>query len=50
MAKERKTYPGGLVRGAAIPSISFPQFQVVQSDPMPLNILAYEVDFETNDN
>jgi hypothetical protein len=26
------------------------QFQVVQSDPMPLNILAYEVDFETNDN
>ena len=37
MAKERKTYPGGLVRGAAIPSISFPQFQVVQSGMDSLN-------------
>jgi len=26
------------------------QFLIQQSDPMPLNILAYEVDFETNDN
>ena len=26
------------------------QFIIRQSDPMPLNILAYEVDFETNDN
>jgi len=37
MARERKTYPGGLVRGAAIPSISFPQFQVVQSGMDSLN-------------
>ena len=37
MAKERKTYQGGLVRGAAIPSISFPQFQVVQSGMDSLN-------------
>ena len=26
------------------------QFLIQQEDPMPLNILAYEVDFETNDN
>jgi hypothetical protein len=26
------------------------QFIVQQADPLPLNILAYEVDFETNDN
>ena len=26
------------------------QFIIEQSDPMPLNLLAYEVDFETNDN
>ena len=37
MAKERKTYPGGLVRGAAIPSISFPQFQVAQAGMDSLN-------------
>jgi hypothetical protein len=37
MARERKTYPGGLVRGAAIPSISFPQFQVAQAGMDSLN-------------
>ena len=26
------------------------QFIIQQADPLPMNLLAYEVDFETNDN
>lgn len=37
MARERKTYPGGLVRGGAVVNVAFPQYQVMASGMDSLN-------------
>ena len=37
MARERKTYQGGLVRGGAVVNVAFPQYQVMASGMDSLN-------------